>query len=107
MKIVKTNRELGKNGLFACPCCGYATLGEVAYYEICEICFWEDDGQDNTDAEINYGGANKVSLAQGRINFLLHGASDLKDIKHVRKPQASDINLRGYYLQDGKVVKTN
>lgn len=27
-----------------CPCCGYRTLRERGDYEICKICFWEDDG---------------------------------------------------------------
>jgi hypothetical protein len=30
----------------ACPCCGYLTLTEKAGDEICQICFWHDDGQD-------------------------------------------------------------
>ena len=30
-----------------CPCCGYPTLTERAGYEVCRICAWEDDGQDN------------------------------------------------------------
>ena len=36
---------LTQNSLFPCPCCGYKTLSESASgtYEICEICFWEDD----------------------------------------------------------------
>ena len=31
---------------YTCPCCGYKTLDEEPpnTYDICEICFWEDDG---------------------------------------------------------------
>lgn len=31
---------------FTCPCCGYKTMKgkPPGTYEICEICFWEDDG---------------------------------------------------------------
>ena len=30
---------------FACPCCGYKTFAEQpnGHYDICEVCFWEDD----------------------------------------------------------------
>ena len=30
--------------LFACPCCLYQTIKERGQYEICPVCFWEDDG---------------------------------------------------------------
>lgn len=30
---------------YTCPCCGYRTLEEPpGTFDICEICFWEDDG---------------------------------------------------------------
>lgn len=28
---------------FTCPCCGYITLESEHEYDICPICFWEDD----------------------------------------------------------------
>ena len=99
------NREMGKNGLFACPCCGYATLEDIAGYDICRICFWEDDGQDDPEENINRGGPNKISLQKGRENFLLYGVSDLKDQKYVSKPASEDIKLRNYQLVNGEVVK--
>lgn len=56
---------------FACPCCGYPTLGEPAAYEICELCNWEDDGQDEAAANEVWGGPNSdYSLAEARANFL-------------------------------------
>src|SRR5690348_9035478 len=58
----------------ACPCCGYATLDGRGHYEICTVCWWEDDGQDNHDANVVRGGPNSnVSLARARINFLTTG----------------------------------
>ena len=46
------------------------TLGERASFEICSVCFWEDDGQDNDDAEIIRGGPNSdYSLSEARLNF--------------------------------------
>ena len=58
----------------ACPCCGYATLDARGEYEICTICWWEDDGQDNADANVVRGGPNSnISLTRARINFLVAG----------------------------------
>ena len=28
---------------YTCPCCGYQSLDSDGDYDICEICFWEDD----------------------------------------------------------------
>lgn len=54
----------------ACPCCGFATLSEAAADDICELCNWEDDGQDNADAGTALGGPNgNYSLAEARANF--------------------------------------
>ena len=56
-----------------CPCCGYPTLGERAHYEICDLCSWEDDGQDNPEADEVWGGPNyHLSLSQARQNFELY-----------------------------------
>ncbi|MBC8876598.1 MAG: hypothetical protein H8E44_44790 [Planctomycetes bacterium] len=69
----------------ACPCCGYATLDARGEYDICTICWWEDDGQDNDDANVVRGGPNSnVSLTRARINFLIDGIfqpsrTDLRD----------------------------
>lgn len=58
---------------FDCPCCRYPTLGERGVYEICPICWWEDDGQDDADADVVRGGPNKTySLAAARTNFAGH-----------------------------------
>lgn len=58
----------------ACPCCGYATLDARGEYDICTICWWEDDGQDNHNATVVAGGPNSnVSLARARLNFITDG----------------------------------
>ncbi len=42
-------------------------------YEICCLCNWEDDGQDDPRADEVWGGPNGAySLAQARRNFLRH-----------------------------------
>jgi hypothetical protein len=58
----------------ACPCCGYATLDERGGWDICRICWWEDDGQDNHNATVVVGGPNSnLSLARARLNFITDG----------------------------------
>ena len=38
------------HSLLPCPCCRFPTLSESNAFEICLICWWEDDGQDDRDA---------------------------------------------------------
>jgi len=53
-----------------CPSCGYPTLDERNAWEICSICFWEDDGQDDKDADKVFGGPNSdYSLTQHRNDW--------------------------------------
>ena len=61
------------DGYFHCPCCRLPTLGERGGYEICEVCRWEDDGQDDPDADLITGGPNGAySLSRARDNFRAH-----------------------------------
>lgn len=56
-----------------CPCCRFPTLGERGAFEICPICWWEDDGQDDADADEVRGGPNRdLSLTVARANFTDH-----------------------------------
>ena len=100
------NRERADHGLYACPCCGYATLSEVGRYEICDICYWEDDGQDDPNEGENWGGPNSLSLIEARFNVLTVGANDPKETNSTREPEASDINLRNYKIENGKVISS-
>ena len=33
-------------GLLQCPCCDYFTLEERRSWNICDVCYWQDDGHD-------------------------------------------------------------
>jgi hypothetical protein len=58
---------------YSCPCCGYPTLSERGGYDICQLCRWEDDGQDDAHADEVWGGPNgSYSLTRARQNFLRH-----------------------------------
>ncbi len=41
---------------YRCPCCKFKTLHERGGDEICPVCFWHDDGQDERDADEIRGG---------------------------------------------------
>lgn len=79
---------------FRCPCCGFYTLPERAEgnYNICPVCFWEDDRLQQEDDDLE-GGANKVSLKQARLNYMEFGASDERFIDRVR--EATEEELEG------------
>jgi hypothetical protein len=67
-----TRRRLRTAG-HDCPCCGYRTLDERGAYEICILCWWEDDGQGDDDADEVRGGPNgDLSLTAARANFRDH-----------------------------------
>lgn len=92
--------------LLACPCCGFATLSERAIYDICTICWWEDDGQDDDRANEVWGGPNgPYSLSKARENFEDHGHMyDVgQGIEVVEKPKQGRIDLLRYVfaVKDG------
>ena len=69
----------------ACPCCGFLTLEEHGAFEICDVCFWEDDGQNDTHADQALGGPNGLlSLSQARANYAEIGACSREFVGQVR-----------------------
>ena len=62
---------------YTCPCCGYKTLDEEppGTYDICAICFWEDEPIQFEDPDYE-GGANRPSLKTAQKNVQLFGACD-------------------------------
>jgi methylenetetrahydrofolate reductase (NADPH) len=75
-----------------CPCCQCKTLGVRGAYEICAVCFWEDDDQDDYDADVVRGGPNgSLSLTEGRANYRAFRASREEDLPHVREPYPHEL----------------
>src|SRR6478735_6352156 len=75
-----------------CPCCAYKTLRERGTFQVCAVCYWEDDGQDDFDADVMRGGPNgDLSLTQGRANYMAFGASREEDLPHVRPPLPEEL----------------
>jgi hypothetical protein len=77
-----------------CPCCFYRTLAARGDYEICPVCFWEDDGQDDHNADEVRGGPNAaLSLTEARANYATHGACEPRFGPNVRPPQPNEMCL--------------
>ena len=76
---------------FACPCCGYKTFSERpdGTFEICPVCYWEDDPIQLADPDYE-GGSNGVSLRQGQKNFQEFGACVRVMVKNSRKPNPDE-----------------
>ena len=75
-----------------CPCCYCLTLTDRGGFDICQVCFWEDDGQDDHDVEAVRGGPNgDLSLAEARANYRRLGACDEGSIPHVRPARPGEL----------------
>jgi Cysteine-rich CPCC len=59
-------------------------------YEICPVCFWEDDPVQNEDHSYS-GGANHVSLDEARRNYIEHRAAEVRCLAHVRGPKVEEV----------------
>jgi hypothetical protein len=66
--------------LVPCPCCSFRTLERRGEYDVCPVCFWEDDGGDDPE---HYSGPNHRTLDEGRQNFITFGACSEQDRKSV------------------------
>ncbi|QWG62484.1 CPCC family cysteine-rich protein [Bacillus mycoides] len=76
---------------YTCPCCGYRTIEEPqGTYEICNICYWEDDPVQFNDHDFE-GGANEPSLRQAQRNFIVFGACEEYFVESVRKATSEDV----------------
>lgn len=76
---------------YRCPCCKFKTLESRGHDDICPVCFWQDDGQDEHDAADIRGGPNKnLSLEQAQANYLEFGAASRSWTSNVRRPFPSE-----------------
>lgn len=82
---------------FACPCCGYRTFIERpgATFDICQVCYWEDDPYQFQDPDSTFG-ANPISLREARKNFEAFGACEREMIINVRAPRADEQREEGW-----------
>jgi hypothetical protein len=103
----KAERQLlpSKNGKYPCVCCGYLAIDRPAQYDICPICFWEDD-----DIQLTFvlsGGANHVSLIDAQKNFMSFGACESRVRNLVRQPSFEETKDPGWRpIDPGKDLQT-
>jgi hypothetical protein len=80
---------------YHCPCCLYPTLPMRGGFDVCPVCYWEDDGQDSHDADRVRGGPNgHLNLTQARANFAALGACEDRFCDKARQPEADEITYR-------------
>ena len=92
----KMNAEVTARKKYKCPVCGYYTLdGFYGSYDICPVCFWEEDGL-QFDEPLAGGGANGACLIRARINFHEFGAAEKRMLKNVRPPEPSELSGKDY-----------
>jgi hypothetical protein len=72
---------------FSCPCCRFLTLPEPSpgSWEICPVCFWQDDPVGAAHPMLRHG-PNPMSLDAARRNFAAFGACESRMLPHVRRP---------------------
>jgi hypothetical protein len=76
---------------YRCPCCGYKTLEAPGTLQLCPVCWWEDDGQEDEDAsEVRLTVNGQLSLNQARTNYSQFGAAHPRFLPYVRKPQSAE-----------------
>jgi hypothetical protein len=93
-----------------CPCCGYPTIAGRAACDICPLCGWEDDGQDDAERapsgsprpEVVVGGVNHdYTLVEARENFAayvtMYRPTD-RDFEHERAQ--TDVKRRIMHAYD-------
>jgi hypothetical protein len=74
---------------YPCPCCGHLVFdGVPGSFEICPICFWEDDLSQLRFTTTE--GANDVSLVLGQHNYQVVGACELRFRVGVRPPTSDE-----------------
>jgi hypothetical protein len=91
-EIQWVNAPLGEAKSFRCPCCKCKTLHGRGHFELCPVCWWEDDGQDDADAERVLGGPNgELSLRRAQTNFQTFGAAEEIFKDRVRPPEPDEL----------------
>lgn len=77
---------------YPCPCCGHLVFGEPpGSYEICPVCFWEDDALQLEYATTLGGGANVETLLDAQRNFASFGACEHRSAPYVRPPTPGEM----------------
>jgi len=81
---------------YPCPCCGHLVFVEPpGSYDICNVCFWEDDNIQLRWPDYE-GGANGPSLIESQQNFAAQGAMEQRFLGLVRPPAEDEPREPGW-----------
>jgi Cysteine-rich CPCC len=90
---------------YTCPCCGYKTrTREDSTWDICVVCFWQNDLNPNNDPH-KISGANRISLLQAQQNFVKFSACDERSIKQVRQPKKNESKDENWKILENNKVQ--
>ena len=105
---------IDKNGLdlVVCPGCGFPTFSEDWFHDICDVCNWQHDGQDDPDADKIWGGPNgSLSLTENRLNIGRELSKRSKELSGLIKERPHEIiealekhEKRMSVFNDGKMI---
>lgn len=73
---------------YTCFICGYRTLDARCDWDICPICFWEDDVW--VENEDDSSPANGMTVSEAQARFIQIGAVSEDMVQHVRAPGPED-----------------
>jgi Cysteine-rich CPCC len=95
---------VGNNGIKThmkcqCDCCDYFTLDTKGHWEICPVCFWEDEAWGLNKPDHESGANHGLTLRQARENFARLGASSARWLQHVLPAEA-----RGRFPQAARTL---
>ncbi|MGW0664618.1 CPCC family cysteine-rich protein [Streptodolium elevatio] len=79
-----------EGGWLPCPCCGHQMFGEFHMYEICSVCFWEEEPLQLRYPTAPWGPNHGLSLIECQANYQRYGACREDMLKHVRPPNPDE-----------------
>ena len=71
---------------YTCFVCGYRTLDSRCDWDICPICYWEDDVILAGDVDKISPANGDMRLSEAQANFILDGACSPEHLSVVRRP---------------------
>ena len=77
--------------IFRCLVCNYKTLSKRGGFEICPVCYWEDEGDIIDIDKPTYGPNGDLSLVDARNNFKQFGTIKKAFIDKVRKQRMEEL----------------
>jgi len=91
VRIVEDTRPARQ---YHCPCCGSLTLPGRNSYDICPVCFWEDDGTGeapvlhpfHSEPTLQSPANSGLTLTEARANYARCGACEPSMVQYVRPP---------------------